>query len=68
MQQDYNLKKLILGLWSNLISEPSRSDPGLQTKISFDMFHIYCSSVCMQKSGKKILTIEVVIYFKFDTA
>ena len=28
-------------------------DPGLQTKILFDMFHIYCCSACMQTFSKK---------------
>ena len=27
--------------------------PGLRTKILFDMFHIYCTSVCMQNVSKK---------------
>ena len=35
-------------------SPPRGSDPVLQTEILFDMFHIYCSSDCMQNLGKHI--------------
>ena len=27
-----------------------------ETKILFDMFHVYCASVCMQKFGKTLTT------------
>ena len=30
------------------------ADPGLQTKITFDMFHFYCTSACMQNFGENI--------------
>ena len=54
MQDEHILKKLNFGLRPT--SPPRDIDPGLQTKIPFDMFHIYCSSVCVQNFGK-ILTI-----------
>ena len=36
------------------LSPPRGLYPGLQTKILFDMFHIYCTSVCMQNFSKNI--------------
>ena len=45
---------------------PARgSDPGLQTKIPFGMFHIYCSSVCM-KNFSKSMTTDLLRYLNFD--
>ena len=50
-----------MGLSSPLVykySPPRESGPGFQTKILFDMFYIYCSSVCMQL-WLRILTTDV---------
>ena len=41
MQHDHVLKKL-------------NSNTGLRSKITFDMFHIYCTSVCMRNLNKDI--------------
>ena len=39
-------KKWILTFWSHHLSPPRGSGTGLRSKINFDMFHIYCTSVC----------------------
>ena len=69
MQHDYILIKFNFDLDPTPYVHPTGSDPGLQTKIPFDMFHIYCCSACMQISAK-ILTIALVIakfkYLTFD--
>ena len=46
MQHDHVLKKIILTFWSHHLSPPRGSGTGLRSKIMFDMFHIYCTSVC----------------------
>ena len=45
---DHILNKFNVGLSPTPKVHPTDSDPGLQTKIPFDMFHIYCYSACMQ--------------------
>ena len=45
---------LILASAPAPLVHPTGSDPGLQTKIPFDRFHIYCCSVCMQNFSKNI--------------
>ena len=42
-------------------------DPGLQTEIPFNMFHIYCTSDCMQSSVKLLETDLVIAKFKYLT-
>ena len=52
-------------------SPPRRPDPDLRTKVSFDMFHIYCSSVCMRQFSKNIdnwLSFAKFKYLTFDPA
>ena len=53
-------------LWESLILAsvpPPKStqgqDPSLQTKIPFDMFHIKCTSVCMQNFSEKLTATSV---------
>ena len=41
MQHDHVLKKL-------------NSDTGLRSKITFDIIHVYCTSVCMRNLNKDI--------------
>ena len=50
---------IIIKFWPlpHPLSPPRGSDPGLRSKITFDMFHIYCTSVCM-RNFSKILTID----------
>ena len=68
MQHDHILKKFNFDLGPTPQVHPTGSDPGLQTEILFDMFHIYCCSACMQNFSKKILTIALVIVkFKYLT-
>ena len=71
MQHDHILKKFNFGLGPTPQVHPMDSDPGHQTVIPFDMFHIYCCSACMQNFSKKILTIALVIaklkYLTFDS-
>ena len=56
----------------DLLTHPLSSqgwDTGLRSKISFDMFHFYCTSVCMGFSAKKMSTDWVIakfIYMTFD--
>ena len=58
MQHDHIQISLIFASAPPL--SPSRgSDLGLRTKILFDMFHIYCSSACMQKFGKQEMCLNV---------
>ena len=40
--------------WPRPLSPPKDSDPGLQTEIPFDMFHIYYCAACMQNFSKNI--------------
>ena len=47
-------KSWILTFWPQPLSPPRRWDTGLRSKIIFDMFHIYCTSVCMRSFGKNI--------------
>ena len=46
MQHDRVLKNWILTFWSHHLSPHRGSGTGLRSKITFDMFHIYCTSVC----------------------
>ena len=46
MQHDHVIKHWILTFWSHHLSPPRGSGTGLRSKIPFDMFHIYCTSVC----------------------
>ena len=46
MQHDHVLKNWILTFWSHHLSPPRGSGTCLRSKITFDMFHIYCTSVC----------------------
>ena len=54
MQHDHILKKFNFGLGPAPEVHPTNSDPGLQTEIPFDMFHIYCCSACIQNFSKNI--------------
>ena len=68
MQHDHILKKFNFDHGPTPYVHPTDSDPGLQTEIPFDMFHIYCCSACMQKIQQKILTTALVIAkFKYLT-
>ena len=68
MQHDHILKKFNFGLGPTPEVHPRGSDPCVQTKIPFDMFHIYCCFAYMQNFSKKILTIALVIVkFKYLT-
>ena len=43
----------ILTFWPHPLSPPRRSGTGLWSKLTFDMFLIYCNSVCMRNFCKK---------------
>ena len=47
-------KNWILTLWPHPLSPPRGWDTGLESKITFDMFHIHCTSVCMRYFSKNI--------------
>ena len=47
-------KKYNFGLSSTPLVHLRGKESGLQTKILFDRFHIYCSSACMNNFGKNI--------------
>ena len=49
------------------LSTPRVLDAGLRTKILFGMFHICCTSVCMQTFGKILTTHLVIVKFKYLT-
>ena len=69
MQHDHILKKFNFGLGPTPLAHPTDSDPGLQTEIPFDMFHIYCCSACMQNISKNInncLSYCEIKIFDFD--
>ena len=53
MQHDRVLKKLNFDLLTPPLSPPRGWDTGLRSVITFDMFHIYCTSVCMWNFSKK---------------
>ena len=58
----------ILTFWPYSLSPPRWWDTGLGFKITFDMFHIYCTSVCMRNFSKKNLaTYWVIAKFKYLT-
>ena len=44
----------ILSFWPHPLSPHRGSDPCLWSKITFDMFHNYCTSVCMQQLSKNV--------------
>ena len=46
-------KSWILTFWPQPLSPLRGSNTGLQSKITFDMFILYCTSVCMQNFSKK---------------
>ena len=54
-------KSWILTFWPPPPKSTSGWDTGLGSKIALDMFHIYCTSVCMRNFSKKILTTHWVI-------
>ena len=47
-------KRWILTFWLHPLSPPKGSDPGLRSKITFDIFDIYCTSVCRRNCSKNI--------------
>ena len=53
MQHDHVLKKLYFDLLTPTLSPPRWWDTGLRSKSTFDMFHLYCTSVCMWNFSKK---------------
>ena len=58
----------ILTFWPHSLSPPRWWDTGLGFKITFDMFHIYCTFVCMRSFSKKNLaTYWVIAKFKYLT-
>ena len=46
-------KSWILTFWPHPLGPPRGSGTGLRSKIAFDMFLIYCNSVCMRNFSKK---------------
>ena len=46
-------KSWILTFWPHPLSPPRGSGTGLWSKIAFDLFLIYCNSVCMRNFCKK---------------
>ena len=55
-------KSWIKSFWPHPLSLPRESDPGLQSTITFDMFHIYCTSVCMQNFSKKYWQLTELLW------
>ena len=51
----YSEKKFNFDPCPTPLVHPTGSDTGLQTEIPFDMFLIYCCSVCMQYFSKNII-------------
>ena len=54
-------KSWTLTFWPNPIRLPRVSDPGLCSKITLDMFLIYCTIVYMLNFSKNVLTTDWVI-------
>ena len=53
MQHDHVLKNLNFDLLTPPPPTPRGLDTGLQSKLTFDKFHIYCTSpVCMRNFSK----------------
>ena len=60
-------KSWILTFWPHPVSPPRGSGTGLLSKITFDMFLIYCNSVCMRNFSKKYWQLtELLEVYKFD--
>ena len=55
MQHEHVLTKLNFDLLTPLPVHPGGETQALDRKITFDMFYIYSTSVCMRNFGKKIL-------------
>ena len=54
-------KSWILTFWPQPLRQPRGSGTGLWSNIAFDMFLIYCNSVCMRNFCKKKMTTDWVI-------
>ena len=65
MQRDHVLKKLNFELLTPLPKSTKGVGPRTESKITFDMFHNYCTSAC--KISVKNIDNRVIVRFKYLT-